>query len=298
MLRGVPIAAIALVLASSVFHVAWNTLVKTSGDPLATSTRAVGLGVLAATPLAALAWLATGRPTLTAEGWAIAVASGIVSAAYFVPLSAAYRRGALSSVYPVARGSGALLGVVAGVALLGERLEPPGYLGVALLLGGTLTAALATASRATVVPALLAGCAVAGYSALDRVGVRTGPAWLYAWALWTVCAVGLIGWRELAARVLPRRLGGAPAAANGDHLPGASMRRSLAAGLLIIGTYMLILLAFQIAPLAGVAPLREATTILAAAWGVIVLHERERAGIRLAAAAAVGVGAILLAVSG
>lgn len=297
MLGGVPVAAIALVLASSIFHVAWNTLVKTSGDPLATSTRAVGLGVLAATPLVALAWLATGGPTLTPAGWVIAVASGIVSAAYFVPLSAAYRRGALSSVYPVARGSGALLGVVAGVALLGERLEPPGYLGVALLLGGTLTAAFATASRATVAPALLAGCAVAGYSALDRVGVRTGPAWLYAWALWSVCAVGLVGWRELAARVLPRAIDRAMAT-NGDPPAGASLRRSLAAGLLIIGTYMLILLAFQIAPLAGVAPLREATTILAAAWGVIALRERERAGVRLGAAAAVAVGAILLAMSG
>ncbi len=292
MLRGVPIAAIALVLASSFFHVAWNSLVKTSGDPLATSTRAVGLGVVAVTPLAALAWLATGRPTLTPEGWLIALASGIVSAAYFIPLSAAYRRGALSSVYPVARGSGALLGVVAGVVILGERLDPVGYVGVALLLGGTLTAALATASRATVAPALLAGCAVAGYSALDRVGVRTGPAWLYAWALWSVCALGLVAWRAMAAR---RR------AISDDARPApdaADLRRSLVAGLLIIGTYMLILLAYQIAPLAGVAPLRESTTILAAAWGVLVLGERDRAGIRLAAAAAVGVGAILLAFSG
>jgi len=290
----VPIAAIALVLASSIFHVAWNSLVKTSGDPLATSTRAVGLGVLAVTPLALLAWLATGRPTLTPEGWVIAFASGIVSAAYFVPLSAAYRRGALSSVYPVARGSGALLGVIVGVVILGERLDPIGYVGVALLLGGTLTAALATASRATVAPALLAGCAVAGYSALDRVGVRTGPAWLYAWALWTVCALGLVGWRALIARTRATPPGGRPAAYAG----AADPRRSLLAGLLIIGTYMLILLAFQIAPLAGVAPLRESATILAAAWGVIVLGERERAGIRLAAAAAVGVGAILLAISG
>jgi multidrug transporter EmrE-like cation transporter len=290
----VPIAAIALVLASSIFHVAWNSLVKTSGDPLATSTRAVGLGVLAVTPLALLAWLATGLPTLTPEGWVIAFASGIVSAAYFVPLSAAYRRGALSSVYPVARGSGALLGVIVGVVILGERLDPTGYVGVALLLGGTLTAALATASRATVAPALLAGCAVAGYSALDRVGVRTGPAWLYAWALWTVCALGLVGWRALIARTWATSPGGRPAA-----YPGAAdPRRSLLAGLLIIGTYMLILLAFQIAPLAGVAPLRESATILAAAWGVIVLGERERAGVRLAAAGAVGVGAILLAISG
>ena len=296
-----PFLAIVLVLTSSVFHVAWNTLVKTSGDPLATSTRAVGLGVLAVTPLAAVAWLATGRPMLTPEGWAVALVSGIVSAAYFVPLSAAYRRGALSSVYPVARGTGALLGVMIGILVLGERLQPPGYVGVALLLGGTLTAGFATASRETVLPALLAGCAVAGYSALDRVGVRTGEAWLYAWAVWTVCALGLVAWRAITVAAWNQRngrhAGGGPGA---TPLGGsrADLRRALAAGLLIIGTYMLILLAFQIAPLAGVAPLREAATILAAAWGVIALGERERAVVRLAAAGAVAVGAILLAIGG
>jgi len=309
----VPLAAVLLVLTSSVFHVAWNSLVKTSGDPLATATRAVGLGVLAVTPAAVLAWIATGRPTLAPEGWLIVVISGLVSAAYFVPLSAAYRRGALSSVYPVARGTGALLGVAIGVAILGEQLEPAGMVGVALLLGGTLAAASTVASRATVAPALLAGLLVAGYSALDRVGVRTGPPWLYAWILWSVCGLGLLAWGVAVARFRAGRAGPGAAAASGpgSHLVAAArtysatiradrreVLRSLSAGLLMIGTYMLILLAFAIAPLAGVAPLREATTILAAAWGVVVLGERERAGTRLAAASAVAVGAVLLATSG
>jgi uncharacterized membrane protein len=309
----VPLAAVLLVLTSSVFHVAWNSLVKTSGDPLATATRAVGLGVLAVTPAAILAWLMTGRPTLAPEGWLIVVISGLVSAAYFVPLSAAYRRGALSSVYPVARGTGALLGVAIGVAILGEQLEPAGMVGVALLLGGTLAAASTVASRATVGPALLAGLLVAGYSALDRVGVRTGPPWLYAWILWSVCGLGLLAWGVAVARFRAGRAGPGAAVASGPgaHLVAAArtysatiradrreVLRSLLAGLLMIGTYMLILLAFAIAPLAGVAPLREATTILAAAWGVVVLGERERAGTRLAAASAVAVGAVLLAASG
>ena len=308
-----PLAAVLLVLTSSVFHVAWNSLVKTSGDPLATSTRAVCLGIVVVTPAAVVAWFATGRPSLAPEGWAIAVASGIVSAAYFVPLSAAYRRGALSSVYPVARGSGALLGVIVGVTILGEQLAPAGLVGVALLLGGTLAAASTTASRATIAPALLAGCAVATYSALDRVGVRTGPAWLYAWALWSVCALGLVAWGLLLSWIRARRAGpgSAPAGGSGSAVAASARAyartlradrsealRSLAAGLLIIGTYMLILLAFEIAPLAGVAPLREAATILAAAWGVVVLKERDHAGTRLAAAGAVAVGAILLAASG
>lgn len=334
-----PAEAIVLVLVSSVFHVAWNSLVKTSDDPLATATRAVGIGVLALTPFVGLAWLALGQPGLPAEAWGIALVSGIVSAAYFVPLSAAYRHGALSSVYPVARGSGALLNAVVGIVVLGERLDPLGYVGVALLLAGTLGAAAVAASRKTVVPALLAGCAIVGYSSLDRVGVRMGDAWLYAWGVWTVCAIGLVAWRRLTARAWrTARPGSAPsvpgpapsdqgsiASDPGATAPAAAFdgpgptfaspprglasavarvvrapdfRRSLAAGLLIIGTYYLILLAFQVAALAAVAPLREATTILAAAWGVIALGERDRAGIRLAAATAVGIGAVMLAISG
>jgi len=213
-----PIAAIALVLASSFFHVAWNTLVKTAGDPLSTATRAVGLGVLVATPIVAVAWLATGRPTLEPEGWLIAVLSGIVSAAYFVPLSAAYQRGALSSVYPVARGSGAFLGAIVGVVILDEHLAPSGPSAWPSC-WRTLTAALAAASRQTVVPALLAGCAVAGYSALDRVGVRTGPAWLYAWALWTVCALGLVAWARVIRGVRQRRATAALRAATSTGVP-------------------------------------------------------------------------------
>jgi hypothetical protein len=161
-------------------------------------------------------------------------------------------------------------------------------------------AALATASRATVGPALLAGCAVAAYSALDRVGVRTGPAWLYAWALWSDCAIGLVAWRALLARVQARSSSRGAGSIGDDAraAAGGDQRRALAAGLLIIGTYMLILLAFQIAPLAAVAPLREATTVLAAAWGVFALGERDRAGLRLGAAGTIAAGAILLAVGG
>jgi uncharacterized membrane protein len=294
-----PVDAVVLVLASSVLHVAWNSLVKTSGDPLATATRAVGLGVLVVTPPAAALWLATGRPMLAPEGWLIALVSGIVSAAYFVPLSAAYRRGALSSVYPVARGTGALLAALVGLVVLGERLAPTGYAGILILLGGTMAAAAAAASRATVGPALLAGCLMAAYLALDRVGVRTGPPWLYAWALWSVCALALVGWGQVVARLrAPGASNPSPGPAQSELSDRRELLRTVAAGLLIIGTYMLVLLAFEIAPLAGVAPLREAATIMAALWGVVALRERERAAARLAAATAVAAGAVLLAISG
>ncbi len=281
-----PLVAIALVLGAGVLHVAWNTLVKTSGDPLETATWAVWLGTAAATPLVAVAWLAAGQPTLPVEGWLLAVASGIVEVGYYVALAAAYRSGDLSAVYPVARGSAAFLGVVVGIAILGERLPPSGAVAIVLLLGGLLAAAVPAARLATMGPALLTGLTIAGYSALDRVGVRTGPPWLYGWAIFAVSCVALVVLRA----AWPRARSVAP----GNGTSGS--RRHLATGLLMLATYLLVLLALQIAPLAGVAPLREASTVLAAVWGVVALGERTRAGWRIAGGVAVAAGAILLAV--
>jgi drug/metabolite transporter (DMT)-like permease len=50
----------------------------------------------------------------------------------------------------------------------------------------------------------------------------------------------------------------------------------------------------SVAPLAVVAPAREAGVVVVAIWGVYRLHEGERAAAKLAGAGAVVVGALLL----
>ncbi|MBA2756132.1 MAG: hypothetical protein H0U37_01635, partial [Chloroflexi bacterium] len=102
---------IGLVALSAVLHVAWNVRLKTAGDPL----RAATVGMLAASaaivPVGIGAWLVAGRPNLPGEGIALGVVSGVVEAGYFILLAAAYRRGDLSVVYPIARGTAPLLAV-------------------------------------------------------------------------------------------------------------------------------------------------------------------------------------------
>jgi drug/metabolite transporter (DMT)-like permease len=80
--------------------------------------------------------------------------------------------------------------------------------------------------------------------------------------------------------------------------PGARLARDAVAGVLALMAYLLVLAAYSIAPLAAVAPLRESGIVLAAAWGALRLGEtvgRRQAAMRIAAAALVVVGAILLA---
>ncbi|MDQ6773333.1 MAG: EamA family transporter [Candidatus Dormibacteraeota bacterium] len=266
-------AAIAgLVLLSAVFHAGWNILLKTSADPLRLSARAIPLATLVVTPFVVAAWLWTGRPGLRWQAFPIVLASGATELAYFACLSRAYRRGDISSVYPVARGTAPVLAVAIGLALLGERLDTWQVAGVLALLAGIWLARPPRTDRAALPPALLVGACIAIYTALDRVGVRLGPAWLYSWLIFVSMSLFLLPFRGR-----------------------ARMAHEVPVGLLSLAAYSLILLALSLAPLALVAPLRESGVVLVALWGVLGLGERRSAGYKVAGAGAVLAGASLIA---
>ena len=295
---------IGLVAVSAVLHVAWNVRLKTAGDPLRTAT----IGMLAASvgivPAGVAAWLASGATPLPLEGVVLGVASGVIEAVYFVFLAAAYRRGDLSVVYPLARGTAPLLAVAVGVGLLGERLGLGGSLGVVALLAGFLwlqrpwrAFALARARDGgangrgavdtSILFALATGVTIATYTAIDRVGVRLIGPLPYAAILWVTGCVALVLWIRFVA--------------GGDLLRygPAATRSAVIGGWLTLGAYLCILVALTVAPLSGVAPLRESATVFAAAWGSVKLGEatdRAEAGRRVGASILIVGGALLLAI--
>lgn len=295
---------IGLVAISAVLHVAWNVRLKTAGDPL----RAATVGMLAASlgivPIGLVAWWVSGAPALPVEGIVLGLVSGTVEAGYFILLSAAYRRGDLSVVYPIARGTAPLLAVAVGVGVLGERLGVPGTTGVVALLAGflilqqpwrALSARRGGADRRGLDPAiafaLATGVTIATYSAIDRVGTRLIDPLPYAAILWVTTSVVLVVWVRLVARDGGGIFSGGPEAT----------RRAAVGGWLTLGAYVLILVALSVAPLSGVAPLRESATVFAAAWGSVRLGEavtgRETAR-RVGASVLIVAGALLLAVGG
>src|SRR3954447_4899539 len=110
-----PPGVFALVLFVAVLHVAWKAILKSAGDPLRTAERASVAGVVAFAPFVAVGWVAAGRPGIPADVIGLALVSGVLEAAYFIFLAAAYKRGGLSVVYPIARGTAPLLTVGLGV---------------------------------------------------------------------------------------------------------------------------------------------------------------------------------------
>ena len=305
-----PTLAIALVLVAAVLHAGWNVLLKTSGDTLWTAVRLQAIGTAILLPIGVAAWLVNGRPAVSAAAFWLAIASGVVEAIYFVCLSAAYKRGALSLVYPLARGSAPLLAVAVGIFLLGERLAPLALAGVASLLVGILLVArpwqalqrAGAAQRGAIGFALATGASIATYSAIDRLGVRATEPWLYgsilAVAATTFLAITVILGRRIGF-LAPAPIADPAAPPAKSPLPAGALRDAIA-GVLALAAYLLVLVAYSIAPLATVAPLRESGIVLAAAWGTLRLGEASggrEAGSRIAAAALVVVGAILLAVA-
>jgi uncharacterized membrane protein len=296
---------IGLVAIAAVAHVAWNVRLKTSGDPLRTAT----VGMLAAcifiVPGGIVAWGLSGRPALPTDGILLGLLSGVVECGYFVLLSAAYRRGDLSVVYPIARGSAPLLAVAIGVGLFGERLVLVGSAGVVALVSGFLVLqrpwrAIALARRPSpgevrgtvdtaILFALATGVTIATYSALDREGTRLITPIVYAAILWITQSVALVLWVTFMA-------GGRIFAGGRDQI-----RRAAVGGWLTLVAYLCILFALSVAPLSGVAPLRESATVFAAAWGSVRLGEAADRGEvtrRVGASVLIVAGALLLAIGG
>ena len=129
-------AVFGLILVAAGLHVSWNVLLKTAGDPLRAAWVGMMTGALIMVPLGFIGWLVAGRPAISGQVVLLAAISGAIEGVYFVLLSMAYRRGDLSVVYPVARGTAPLLAVFIGVAFLGERLGPVAIFGIGAVLVG------------------------------------------------------------------------------------------------------------------------------------------------------------------
>jgi drug/metabolite transporter (DMT)-like permease len=279
-------AGVGLALLAAALHGTWNAILKVSGDPLRTFRRATLMAGVIATIALVPEVAILGRPSISAAAIGLCVLSSVLETAYLVLLSIAYRRGELSAVYPIARGSAPLLAVVVGLALLGERLSVPQLAGVALLLVGILAVAISQAGGRATLPALLTGVAIAAYTSVDRLGVRMTEPWFYGWLVFALMAIELPLALTLA-KALTR-------STTRDDVP--SWRKSALIGGFMWAGYVLVLWALSLAPLAVVAPVRETSIVAVAAWGVWRMHERRSAALKLSGAAATLVGVALLAV--
>lgn len=141
--------AITLILVAAVAHASWNLFSKQASVTGAVSF--IWLMSAAATalyaPVVAVAVLIQ-QPRLTWLSWVFLAGTGVLQAGYFLFLQTGYRLGDLSLVYPVGRGTGALLAALAGLLIFGERPGPVGIAGIACIVAGIVVIGMPARARA------------------------------------------------------------------------------------------------------------------------------------------------------
>jgi drug/metabolite transporter (DMT)-like permease len=317
--------AVALILVAAIAHASWNLFSKQ-----ASTTGAVffvwlvaASGTVFYAP-AVVADLLVQRPHLMAANWLFLAGTGVLQAGYFLFLQSGYRLGDLSLVYPIGRGTGALLAALAGIVLLGERPGAVGAAGIGCIVAGIVligipgrrperggaadgrpeqplpqpqsqpqprspTGGLAAAERASALKAtifaVVTGVFIASYTLWDKHAVST---------LRTPPLLqGYAAFPAMLVAFLPLVL------RDRQRLTGVwqSFRpQVLGAAILAPLAYILVLAALSFTAVSAVAPAREVSVLFGVLLGRRLLGEGSLPR-RLAAAAAIVAGIVAVAVA-
>ncbi len=249
----------ALVTTSSFLHLGWNTAMRsTAGSLRFVWYLLLGGGIFAAagTVLAGIAWNFS-----TIWPWVLATIA--IHSLYFASLAMSYRQGALSRVYPAARGGGILFSLPLAFALFHQIPGLWATAGACLIAVAVLIPALPSASSATKETrrslwwVLSVAVLISLYSAVDSHSVHLISPWPYLSAQYLGAAAILAPW----------------ALRTQDHTP---LMPGLLSGVVSAVSYLLVLYAYQHAALGPVLALRQVAIGVAplAAW--LFLKERWR----------------------
>lgn len=280
---------IGLIAFAAIAHATWNIAIKkagTSGPSLLWLSFIVGTLVFA--PFGV--WTLFHSRVDLWHWLFLAVVSGSLQIVYFLLLQRGYRKGDVSVVYPLARGTGPLLTVILAMILFRERPGIVALFGAALVILGVVVTGLSRRSesssnnKAGIIYGLLIGVIIAVYTLWDGAAVTESnmpPVGFY----WGSVLFQFVLLAPIALRS-PARL----ISTGKKHWLVV-----LILGVLAPLAYILVLLAFQMAPVSIVAPAREVSVVLVSLAGWLFFHEPNPVR-RLVGAGIVLAGIVFLAV--
>jgi drug/metabolite transporter (DMT)-like permease len=257
-----------LALVSALAHAVFGALQKGRHDPWLTRG-AIDLWLVVFSAPVALFVV----PWPNAATALILVGAVGIHFAYKVAMASAYEKAAFTVVYPVVRGTGPLVTVIAASVFFGEHFTPLQWVGMGCLSGGILLLALRNlaeekldpaALRAGLAWALMGGLLVAVYTTYDAYGIRQAPdpftflAWFFFVTALDFPVLALHRYRRM------------------DNPPVLAplMWRGVIGALVAWVSFGGVMLATMVGKVGEAAVLRETSTVFAALIGWFILREK------------------------
>ena len=253
--------SIVLILISAIFHALVGALMKRSADKL------VLRGILGTTALIISLPFALTLPFPPMNVFLIMLIGIAIHYIYQFAQAAAFTKGDMSVVYPIMRGFAPALAAIFAFMFLKESLTQIEIVGLAIvvlsLIGfGWPQKIKIEGAAAAIVIALICGLLTAVYTVIDTYGMRIAPhrfafiAWFFVIeGLGIAILISFLKRENLKAKIKANYKGG------------------IMAGILGLISYSIALYAFSIAPIAGLAALRETSVIFGAILATLWLKE-------------------------
>ena len=317
--RSLNATALALIFVAAVAHASWNLFSKQASAAGAACFVWLmsSVATVAYLPVVIVSVIAS-PPRLTAVAWVFMAGTGLLQAGYFLFLQTGYKLGDLSLVYPIGRGTGALLAALAGIILLGEHPGPAGVAGILFIVAGLIILGIpAAASRAGAgstrpaeTPTRRARAAASRAEAAITKPATTKAvafalvtgAFIAAYTLWDKYAVSTLkvpplvqGYASLPGMALVLTPFALRDRARTARVWVTYRHQVLGAAVLAPLAYILVLTALSFTAVSAVAPAREVSVLIGVLLGRRLLGEGSLAR-RLGAAAAIAAGIICIAV--
>lgn len=273
---------IALMLVAAVLHASWHALIKSASNGIAALA---GMG-LVATVAAACVLPFVSFPR--APVWPVIAGSVCLHFGYKLALARSYRFGDLGQSFPLARGFVPLFAATLAFVFMGEMPKNSQSLGIAVVSAGLIWLAADSVrggiDRRVFAAATVAGLTVAGYAVVDAYGTRLAGDWLSftAWLVFVDSGSFFVLILAYQGRSLPEQL-------------WHDRMRTLASGILGVGSFGVFLWALSRSAVGPVAALRESSVLFAAIIGM-VWYSEVRSPHRLGAAALIFTGLMIITV--
>lgn len=251
-----------LILMSALIHATWNLAAKRVSGNTSVLAIAQGIGALVAIPTAIPVW----NTAQVVATFPHAIASCVIQIIYFLIMSAAYKIGELSVVYPVTRGTAVLGSAILGYFVMHDSFTPFGICGIAIVLFGILALSQFTHRRSSIAKsALLAmslGVSSSVCGVVDKWAVEKADPRLYMCFMMILCAMVFVPYMFFKQREQFR-----------EALRVHKMT-AFVIGLGLTYGYMLVLFAFQLGSLSYVIAMREVSVVIGALFGVVIFKEK------------------------